>query len=680
MSLRAILIGFLFALVVALGGHFNDVYMGQTYMVGNFLPISVVGFLVVIVLVFGPILHRIKPGWNFSASELAVIVALPLAVCVVPGSGFLRTFTPVMVMPKHYEKNMPSWQKSDVFSYVPEKLLVVASPENEEEVLGKFLQGGGTEEEHINLGDIPWKSWMPALRAWIPFFSILMIGLIGLSLVLHRQWTTHEHLVYPVAEFVQLITAQSEGRAYPAIVRDRMFWYGFVPVLIIHIVNGLRAWRPSFIEIPHAINIWPLLELFPKLASASSAWGVFGGMIFFTVVAFSFFLPSDITLSLGLTNLITAIFSATMITYGVSASYVWMGDGEIQGFLFGAYAGVLVLIMYNGRSYYRRVLLAALGKKCKDTELEPSAVWGCRVFLVTSVVCTVIMTKMGISWPFAIIVMALLTMLFVAMSRICAETGLFFMQPSWQAAAILVGLFGASAIGLEVLAVAILVCLVITIDPREAMMPFIINALRIAENAGVKRGRLSAMMGVTLLVCLLGGLVMVLWLQYDRGVGLNDVFATDAVPKMGFHFLDNQIQKMKADGVLEQSNKATWIERLSLIQPKKSFVAFMVAGFGLFSLFAFLRFRFAKWPLHPILFLVWFTYPLCCLAWSFLIGWAIKALVVKFGGGASYQRAKPLMVGLIAADLLGGLIFMVAGAIYYKVTGFAPARYSIFPG
>jgi len=675
MTKRAILTGFALAMLVALGGHFNDVYMQQTYMVGNYLPISVIGFLLFLVLVVNPLLYRMRPRWKLRAGELAVIAALPLAVCVVPGSGFLRTFSPMMVLPRHYEQMNPSWRQNEVLSYVPGRLLAGGAEQDEEEVVGGFLEGKGGEGKHIGLGAIPWKAWASPIKAWIPLFLVLMLGLVGLSLVVHRQWTTHEHLVYPVAEFVRLVTERSEGSAYPAALRSRVFWFGFVPVLAIHIVNGLHAWHPTFIRIPHHVDLQPVAAEFPRLGRALS---IGYARIYFAVLAFAYFLPSDITLSLGLARPLAGLFSFLLVTYGVSATSVWIGAGEIQGLLFGAYTGLFVLVLYSGRKYYGRVLLAAFGVAREDRP-EASAVWGCRIFLVSGAVCIFLLTGMGLAWPLAIVLSLVMTLLFLCMTRVCAETGLFFLQPQWMVVGILVGLFGTSAIGPRMLAVCMLASIVLSCDPREAMMPFIANALRIAENAGIARGRLAAGMSGTLVIGLLAGLVLVLWLQYDRGVGRVDGWATRAVPTQGFQFLDNEIQKLKADGMLEPACRATGIERLRLVRAKKSFAAFMGIGLLLFATCALLRLRFHKWPLHPVLFLVWFTWPVFHLGPSFLIGWAVKSLVVKIGGGSTYQKIKPVMVGLIAGDLTGGLVFMVAGALYYAATGFAPVRFAIFP-
>ena len=680
MSIRAIVIGLLLALLVAVGGHFNDVYMQQTYMVGNFFPISVVGVLLLLVLLVNPFLHRVCPRLKLRAAELAVIMALPLTVCVVPGSGFLRTFTPVMVLPQHYAQLDTSWQKNDVMAYVPDKLLAGDEQVSEEELLGSFLQGKGTMTRHIGLRDIPWRAWMPCLKRWIPLFLIMMIGLIGLALVLHRQWTTHEHLVYPVAEFIQSLMRTEPGSGLPAVARNRLFWYSLAAVLAVHLVNGLQAWHPAFVTIPHHIGLAPLKELLPRLTSGWGSYGFFSATVFFSVVAFAYFLPSDITLSLGISNFLAVVVSATLVTYGVTAQYNWIGDGEIQGMLFGAYIGMTIMILYTGRKYFGQVSRSALGLRRGTGAVEPSAVWGARVFVVAELAALGIMIWMGMDWPFALLVVLLLLMMFTVMGRICAETGLFFIQPSWQAAGVMLGMLGAAALGPRMLIVGVLICLVISIDPRECMMPFVVNALRIAEDANVKRGRLAAVMGGTLAIGLIAGLVVVLWLQYDRGVGLSDGWATRNVPTMGFNLLNSSVQDLAADGQLEAAVSAGGWERIRAIQPGKSFMIFLGCGFLLFASCALLRLRFSKWPLHPVLFLVWFTYPLNCFAWSFFIGWIIKALVVKFGGGRTYQHVKPLMIGVIAGDLTGGLVFIIVGTVYYLLTGFPPKNFYIFPG
>ena len=95
-------------------------------------------------------------------------------------------------------------------------------------------------------------------------------------------------------------------------------------------------------------------------------------------------------------------------------------------------------------------------------------------------------------------------------------------------------------------------------------------------------------------------------------------------------------------------------------------------------IFGALRLRFSWWPLHPIIFLVWATWPMQAYCHSFLLGWFIKKMVMKYGGADAYRRFRPFMIGVIIGDILGGAVFMAVGAIYYAATGLEPMRYIIF--
>jgi len=60
---------------------------------------------------------------------------------------------------------------------------------------------------------------------------------------------------------------------------------------------------------------------------------------------------------------------------------------------------------------------------------------------------------------------------------------------------------------------------------------------------------------------------------------------------------------------------------------------------------------------------------------AFLIGWLIKTMVSKYGGGKLYQQLKPFMVGIIAGEIAARLVPMLIGAIVYAVSGHSPTAY-----
>jgi hypothetical protein len=154
---------------------------------------------------------------------------------------------------------------------------------------------------------------------------------------------------------------------------------------------------------------------------------------------------------------------------------------------------------------------------------------------------------------------------------------------------------------------------------------------------------------------------------------------------MPFQAADKAINQLEFAGELEKSKQLTTWQRLGGIwaghETKGKFLWSVGVGLALVLVCSVLRLRFTWWPLHPVMFLVWNTFPLKHFSHSFLLGWLIKVAITKFGGGRGYRKALPLMIGIIAGDLLGGLIFMGQGAAYYFIHGqILTQKYRIFPG
>lgn len=104
-------------------------------------------------------------------------------------------------------------------------------------------------------------------------------------------------------------------------------------------------------------------------------------------------------------------------------------------------------------------------------------------------------------------------------------------------------------------------------------------------------------------------------------------------------------------------------------------------GFGVIAVlfFSFLRLRVPWWPLHPVMFLLWATYPMSMTCHSFFLGWMLKKAAVRFGGIRMARVLRPLMIGIIAGEILAAVIFMIVGFLYYLDTGQKPLPYRWFP-
>ena len=92
-----------------------------------------------------------------------------------------------------------------------------------------------------------------------------------------------------------------------------------------------------------------------------------------------------------------------------------------------------------------------------------------------------------------------------------------------------------------------------------------------------------------------------------------------------------------------------------------------------------LRLRCPKWPIHPVMFLLWATWPMMVFNHSIFMGWMIKKGVLHFAGIKAAKKLTPLMYGIIAGEVMAAIGFMIFGAIYYWNTGERPLRYFWFP-
>jgi hypothetical protein len=682
MSIRAVLIGLLIGAAIAGVAYINDHYICVNLFVSNHLPISVFGPLVLFMMLGNPLLGRLKRSWSLRPAELAVSLTLILVACSIPGNGLMRTFTPTMIMPLQLYETTPGWRKADLMAYVPPDLLV-GGGKYDKDVVNGFISGLGQAGKPIGLDRIPWNAWKTPLVTWLPLVALMLVMVICLGLIVHRQWASRERLRYPIADFAKLLIEQSPGRGSGSIFRDRLFWVGLGTVFTIRLVNGLYGWFPDkMIEIPLGFDFTALANLLPNLANVGGI-DMMLPRISPTAMAFAFFLASDVGFSLGVCRLIYVPVTACLVSWGVDTSGTYM-DGGIDGWLmFGAYVGTALVLFYTGRRYYGLLVGEAVTFR-RNSETELSAVWALRILLPTCAAMILLLARLGLDWPLAILAVLSILLMFVVIARINAEAGVFFYKPVWQPPAILIGLFGLTALGPKAIIIAGLLAMLLTIDTRECLIPFLVNGLKICDGEGIKPGRVGWAAGLVLGVALAVAIPTALWANYNYGlpeVGIKqNTWATAKVPSFPFNAAERSVTKLSLLGQLELSNAYKPLERVANIHPDPRFLWAVGAGFVLVLIISAMRLRFSWWPLHPLLFLVWGTWVVGVFAFSFLLGWFIKTVVTKLGGAPAYQRTKKLMVGVVAGDMLGGLTFMVVGWIYYIATGLMPESYRIFPG
>lgn len=693
MTFRSVILGFMGAGIVCGYTYFNDGVLRQTMFVGNHMPMSVYGGLLFALFVINPLLSLLHSKWRsvprwllpLSGRELAVIVALSLPACCVPYSSMLRILPKMAILPHHYERTNVSWTWRDdsgrrvsVLDYAPDVMLADVSKDDGAALTG-FIQGLRLGGKPIRLRDVPWSAWSATLGFWLPLFGVIWITLTGLSLALHRQWSDHEHLPYPLVQFTRALLP-GDGSEGTRIFHNRWFWIAMTAVVVFHVNNFLYVYHPEkLIEIRRIFNFGPLARMFPTLIRGGG-WPLISPRFYFSAVAVAYLLATDVSLAVGIAPFVFLYIGGVLANYGIP-----MGGGTRftpridQSLVFGGYLGMFCAVAYTGRHYYLSLFRRALGLRCRE-QADTTGVWGMRIFLFGFAVFVADLVLLGLDWQLSLAYAFLTIVIFSVMGRIIAETGLFFIAPYLYPCVFIFGFMGEQALGPRALIIMFILTCMILIDPRETFMPYMVNTVKLVSDSGLRLGRTTAISLVAVFFGLSIAVPVTLYLAYDRGLNWNDGFATQSVPVWAGEGAIKARMHLQAQDMLKQAETVHGWDRLKLMKPdRRSSIAFALAFAGVVLFFAG-RLRFARWPLHPVMFLVWPGYAGYMMAWSFLGGCFIKTVVTRYGGPDAYQRVKPFMFGLIAGDVFAGFLVILMGLIYNLSTGELPRTYWVLPG
>ena len=674
MTFRSVILGVLGAVFIATVGYFNDQIPRLEHFVGHFFPLAVFLPLLVVCAAVNPLLHR--AGWRLKAGELAVMVTFWLVGCNIPGSGLLRFWSRNVVVPVYYNQQRPAWQQARALETIPSRLLVNGGA-YDEAFINDVMTGVGRENV-LAPAQIPWEKWAAPIESWMPLVIALAVASIALSLMVHRVWAENERLPYPVAQVAMSILETDPDHPVGAIFRQKPFLVAAAIVFGIHVVNGLYAWtNGALIHIPMRYEFNEVLKAFPKLGLVP--WGgnaMCHLKLIPTVIAFAVFVSEDVGFSLGISGIAMTLVGVVAMESGLAIEWSTFKGGAFEWQVGGSFLAIAVMLMYYGRRHYWTMFKGALG--FPGAAGAGREVWACRVYLVSMAAAVALLMQLGLDGLLAVLVVLLFMLGYVVFARINVESGLFLIGSKYAPLAILLGLFGVPALGLKAIALIGVLSVVFAFDIRECLMPMVLNGLQVCRGTNIPTGRTAWMGAGVFVVALAAAVPFCIWVDHNYGLRSGENWSTNDAPAMTFDYVTGQHDLLLVKDKLGIGDGLSGLERLAAMKPSPLAVKAMLAGFVAVIVLSFLRLRYRWWPIHPILLLVWGTWGMYEVAGAFLVGWAVKKVSLTMG--VRYARLKTFMIGAIAGDLLGGVVWMIAGFIYWLLTKHTAPRYDIFPG
>ncbi len=672
----AVLVGFLgLAGICLFTGWYEGVVTRSYYAptTNQALPPAVFFLLALVLLLLNPLLARLAPALFLRKRELLVILSLWLLASVVCYLSLAQPLTSLVGTALNQDQAKATVQRVKLDQYLAPRLFLDTAASN------KFHYGIGDGMRRVALADIPWADWLRPLGFWIPF-SLLTV-LLGSALVrmVHRQWSKHELLTYPLADFSHTLLEYRPGARLPAVFYHRGFMIGALLICLVYLVNGLQGYFPLMVNIPLSYFHMDIIKSFPFIQKycGREGYSLFRGHFYPLVICIAVLLPTEISFSCW----------AGWVLMVLGTGFYFLVTGEVigtteTGFLTaGMYVAMLCAIVFVGRKEYAAICRHAFSfRKSADAALNAAA-RACRVFVAVALLMVCALAYAGMDLLTAAAFVAAFSLVVILAARFTAETGIpWLVNFSGTATYLPLTILGAAAVGPRSMA------LLATVGAVFAVGNGMANTVAIQETTVGKaaektvapefRKWFNIILFAGLLAALLLSIAANLSNSYSVGGG-NSLSGVNWPNEM--EGAAKKVARLEVEGLAGKAAGFGLAEKAASIQADPGFWRFFCFGAVLVGLCMFMRLRFTWWPFHPLPLLMLNEWCMSRLYVSFLAGWLIKTAILRVGGGKVFSDVKPFFLGVIFGQCLIAGGWAVVNTIYYLLTDTPPPNIQIFP-
>lgn len=664
--LLAFVLAFFGAVLICGFQHWHEYVLRQgLYLpqITSLLLTPIVFFLMfLLVALLNPVLHRV--GLGLHRRELVLVAACWLVTGAVSSQGF----APQAIHRAGQLFGRAHDAQRVTRDYLPDRWFV---DRDEADQVYRGFEGADTE---FSWREIPWRKWLTPLSFWLPFLFAAGVFSLSLAQVVHRQWSRHELLPYPLAEVAWAVVDVQRPRAWPRIFYSRVFWTGFLLVFAIYLVNGLSQWFPQVVSVPLRYNQRVLEREFPFLSryGGTLVYSLFRGWFYPFIVGIAVLISAEMSLSCWAGYLLMIIGSAVFFLF----TGIAIQTHHEQSMHLGMYVGMTLMILYYGRREYTSIVRQAFLPGHSSDPAVHAAAAACRRSLCAFALLVALLYVAGLDWLVALALVTALGMVLLLGARAAAEAGLPWLAGfSGMATAFPLKFMGPAAIGPRNLAVLAVIGGMLSANLENNLAAQQTTCAKLAE--GVFRGQwfhriLILAMCVSVFIA-----VGVQWRNVYRHGGRHEARMQRDL-RGDLERAQREIIPLQLEGHAQGLDATRGLAKLPLLQPDRDVLVCFAFGAALVAACGIMRLRFVWWPLHPLPLLFANTWAMSRLYPSFFLGWVIKTALVKIGGGRFYQASRPFFIGVIFGNIMGAGIWYVVAALQFWLTGREPPQILFF--
>ncbi len=643
-SWRSILLGL--ALIIVNSYWVTVVEVRWYTLDGTCLPLFITPVFILFVLCMLNLgLLRLAPRWALNRVELTIIYVMMVISCVLSGHDMLQNLFGSISHPYFFATPENEYQRL-FFRYLPKFLLV-----RDKAALTDFYNG------NVN----PWTSglwlaWVLPLALWGIFLCVLFAMMLAATTLLRRAWTQNEKLVFPLIQLPVAMTAGAEGRG---IFQARALWWGFAVAAGITLFNGMHVLYP---QLPYlaAVKQYDIAPMF-----SSPPWNAIGYTpisMYPFAIGIAFFIPLDLSFSCWF------FFVASKLFQVVGRVNGWDAPSN-AGFPFfpeqaaGAWIGLGMVTLFGARHYLKNAWLQVVGRAGEDEPGERRDYRIAMAVLAFGLVFLVLWSfLLNIKWWVAVIFFGIYLLLSITITRVRAELGtpheIYYVNPH----DILTKVFGTQAIGPQSLT-SMATMYWFNRCMRCHPMPNMMESFKMAEYAKLNYRRMIAVIALTLVF----GMFVAYWanlqVTYEAGasakaIGYKWWLGTESYGGRLQTLLQNPVPPPVS--IEPGYTGGAWYRHLHFELTK---VLYMLGGLVLVFAMKGARAASVAWPFHPAGYALAVSFAMNYFWFAFFISWAIKSLIVRYGGMKFHNQAVPFFLGLILGDYVMGSIWAIIGPV-----------------
>ncbi len=572
-------------------------------------------FTLLILVVINLVVQRLRPRFALSQADLLMIYVMIVMLSTISGHPMMGYLLPAIDHPFWFATEENEWEQ--LFgSHLPTWLVV-----HDRDALQGYFQGESSLYVARHL-----RAWLWPVLSWSAFIIVLWTVLMLVSVLLRRQWMENEKLSYPIVQLPLAMTSNPTR-----FFKSRLMWIGFGVAAVIDIWNGFAFIYPSI----------PMLQVKDHGVGSFSMrpWNAMGTItisFYPFIIGLMFFTPLDLSFSCWVFYVLGRLHRVLVSALGLRNVYTYEQS-------IGAWIALGLIPLWMGRRYFWQMIRRIVGLKSSvDDKSEPvryrTALLG--IFgglLILAFFCY----QMGMSLWVIIVYPLIYFPMVLGIARSRAEIGppmhtLIYVDPGRS----LVTALGTRRLGTSNLA-AFTLLYPLNRCYRVNPLPSQLEGLRMAERARIDSRKLM----IGMMIAIVFGVFVTFWVYlhvlYRMGAAGK---ARGWIVYMGWETY-NRLQSWLADPRAPNYSETS-----------------AIGGGFIFTIFLMImKIRFLWWPLHPAGYVLTTGAGLGRSWFAVFISWAIKSVILRFGGAKRFRQAAPFFLGLILGDYTLGCLWSIIG-------------------